>query len=249
MPTNKFAAAILIAFDVSQKFFELGLTQIFFKPAKAQVLDDIMQKADKLSDEQIQRVLSWLAQDRVRQLMGSLKTYVHYSNLVRDNRAKEKWNKVGRLAGLVEKGLMNWLHHAKRHLKQRKENEALIRITAFHAAVKANAAQTKQINKTKKACKLLKRALDGYNVKKGFMSWLGDAVERTRVRKEKERLEREKREKEERERQARLKKIAEEKKRKEEEERLAKEKAEREKKQALQTALNAIMRSVGSQRA
>merc|ERR1719323_1041873 len=42
-----FAEVILSAFGVDTSFYELGLTKIFFKPAKAAVLDTIMANAGK----------------------------------------------------------------------------------------------------------------------------------------------------------------------------------------------------------
>ena len=70
MGPDKFAAAILIAFGVDETEYELGLTKIFFRPAKAQVLDEIMDQADDLSQDQMDRVLAWLAKRRKLQLFG-----------------------------------------------------------------------------------------------------------------------------------------------------------------------------------
>lgn len=74
LPPNKFAAAVLIAFGVTKSDYELGLTKIFFKPAKAQILEEIMNQKEPLTDEQNQRILDWLAQSRIRQLFGVTKT-------------------------------------------------------------------------------------------------------------------------------------------------------------------------------
>merc|ERR1719283_836274 len=48
-----FAQAVLMAFGVDATTYELGLTKIFFKPAKAAVLETILASADKpMSAEQ-----------------------------------------------------------------------------------------------------------------------------------------------------------------------------------------------------
>ena len=80
LPVNKFAAAVLIAFDVQTTDYELGLSKIFFKPAKADVLDEIMEKADELTSEQMARIINWLAIGRRKALFGCLKVFNYYSN-------------------------------------------------------------------------------------------------------------------------------------------------------------------------
>merc|ERR1719300_2183642 len=45
MGAATFTTSLLIAFDVAEEDYELGLTKIFFKPAKAAVLETIMSKA------------------------------------------------------------------------------------------------------------------------------------------------------------------------------------------------------------
>merc|ERR1719195_850849 len=52
-----FAEVVLSAFGVDTSFYELGLTKIFFKPAKAAVLDTIMESAGKpLTEEQNKQI-------------------------------------------------------------------------------------------------------------------------------------------------------------------------------------------------
>merc|ERR1719220_1500343 len=66
-----FAEVILSAFGVDTNFYELGLTKIFFKPAKAAVLDTIMAQAGKpLSDEQNAKITKWVVQKRIKQMVG-----------------------------------------------------------------------------------------------------------------------------------------------------------------------------------
>ena len=73
MHPDKFAAAILIAFGVNEEEYELGLTKIFFRPAKAAVLDEIMEQADNLTEEQYKRILEWLAESRKNTIIWSKK--------------------------------------------------------------------------------------------------------------------------------------------------------------------------------
>merc|ERR1719412_1275952 len=53
-----FAQAVLMAFGVNATTYELGLTKIFFKPAKAAVLDEIMASADKPMSAVLDEIMS-----------------------------------------------------------------------------------------------------------------------------------------------------------------------------------------------
>jgi len=76
MGPEAFSTALLIAFDVSEDDYELGLTKIFFKPAKAAVLDTIMSQAGKpLSAEQNDKITKWVVQKRIKQMVGTCRSF------------------------------------------------------------------------------------------------------------------------------------------------------------------------------
>ena len=71
MKAEEFATVLLIAFDVSEDDYELGLTKIFFKPSKAAVLDTIMAQAGQpLSKAQNEKITRWIVNKRVKQMIG-----------------------------------------------------------------------------------------------------------------------------------------------------------------------------------
>merc|ERR1712130_613543 len=68
MKPEAFSTSLLIAFDVKEEDYELGLTKIFFKPSKAAVLDTIMSQAGKpLSTEQNDKITKWIVSKRCNQ--------------------------------------------------------------------------------------------------------------------------------------------------------------------------------------
>merc|ERR1719471_689881 len=97
-----FAQAVLMAFGVDPTTYELGLTKIFFKPAKAAVLDEIMASADKpMSAEQNEMIVKFVQQKRTKQVIGAVKVFLKLSLRIRFKRAKENLAKFGRVLGLA----------------------------------------------------------------------------------------------------------------------------------------------------
>merc|ERR1719334_210036 len=85
-----FAEAVLMAFGVDRTTYELGLTKIFFKPAKAAILDTIMASAGKpLSAEQNALITAFVQQKRMKQVVGACKVFLKLSLRTRFKRARE----------------------------------------------------------------------------------------------------------------------------------------------------------------
>merc|ERR1719499_2092312 len=202
MGPDKFAAAILIAFGVDETEYELGLTKIFFRPAKAAVLDEIMEQADNLSQEQMDRVLSWLAKRRKLQLFGMLKISRFYDEKIRHNRAMEKWHHVGQVTCNLAMSLIRYLEVGRERIEERRQNAAAVVISSYWKAYAMRNAIEKRKRKVQKAVKKIWRAHKQYENRQKVMSWLEKAVEETRERKRREEEERRRREEEERRRKA-----------------------------------------------
>merc|ERR1719204_299653 len=134
MGPDKFAAAILIAFGVDESEYELGLTKIFFRPAKAAVLDEIMEQADNLSEEQYKRILDWLAETRATQLFGSLKVHHHFYKQIRYNRAMERWARVGNVTCNLAFSLVRYLEAGRERIEERRQNAAATVIASYFKA-------------------------------------------------------------------------------------------------------------------
>jgi len=246
MGPDKFAAAILIAFGVDETEYELGLTKIFFRPAKAQVLDEIMDQADDLSQDQMDRVLAWLAKRRKLQLFGMLKISRFYDEKIRYNRAMEKWNVVGNVSANLAFSLFRFLEVGRERIEERRRNAAATVISSYYKAFATKQKVAKLKKKSMKAVKKIWRAYKAYQNRAKVMNWVTTAVDATRERKRKEEEERKRREEEERKRReaeeaaerARIAKMGAE-KRRAEEERLRKQKEEEERKRQEEARLEA----------
>jgi len=222
LPEDKFAAAVLVAFDVNEDEYELGMSKIFFKPAKAAVLEEIMESTEELSQEQIDKVIAWLAQRRILQLFGVLKVGSHFINSIRDSRAEEHWKKAGTSFGHMAYSLKRYLH-AREKIDRRNKKNAATAIQRYWRAYKDRQAYDKKLKKHTKAIGIIWREHNRYQQRVEFMDWLTKSVEATRIKKEEERIRREEearriaaeKERQRKEEEERLRKIAEEKARQE----------------------------------
>merc|ERR1719411_1134705 len=97
-----FSEVVLAAFGVDTSFYELGLTKIFFKPAKAAILDTIMENAGKpLSAEQNALIDTFVKNKRMKQLIGCAKVYLKLSFRVRAKQAQNTVDRIGRTFGYI----------------------------------------------------------------------------------------------------------------------------------------------------
>merc|ERR1719283_625715 len=114
LDTMGFAEAVLMAFGVDETTYELGLTKIFFKPAKAAVLDEIMASADKpMSAEQNALIMKFVQEKRTKQIIGTCKVFLKLSLRIRFKRATENLAKWGRVLGMVSRTVVRHADYAK----------------------------------------------------------------------------------------------------------------------------------------
>merc|ERR1719461_1710722 len=145
-----FAQAVLMAFGVDQTTYELGLTKIFFKPAKAAVLDEIMANADKpMTAEQNAMIVKFVQEKRMKQIIGTCKVFLKLSLRIRFKRAAENLAKWGRVLGMVSRTVVRHADYAKNAMKIKAAQtiQALIRGRQAAAdkgeiTLKAEAAKT-----------------------------------------------------------------------------------------------------------
>jgi len=220
--SSAFAEAILIAWEVTKADFELGLTKIFFKPAKAAILDEIMDQAGKpLTKSQNDRITNWVVGKRARQLVGSFKAMARVVLLVKNLRARENWNQWGRMIAYVAITWVRNLRRARANILKRKRREAATVIQSYWRASSKMIIARKNVDVKKEAAALIWQTFQLYKQRQAFHVWLTAAIEKTR---EIKRQLEEKRRREEEE----LRRQLEEKRRKEEEELRRKEAEERE---------------------
>merc|ERR1719499_2870649 len=143
-----FAQAVLMAFGVDATTYELGLTKIFFKPAKAAILDEIMASADKpMSAEQNALIMQFVQEKRTKQIIGTCKVFLKLSLRIRFKRAKENLAKWGRVLGMVSRTIVRHADHAKNAMKIK----AAQTIQAYQRAKMAQKTMGPQILEKKNA--------------------------------------------------------------------------------------------------
>ena len=249
MGPESFSTALLIAFDVSEADYELGLTKIFFKPAKAAILDTIMNAAGKpLTAEQNDKITKWVVQKRIKQVIGSCKAFLELRKRVRLARAEKRWEFCGRVASILSGTVIRHLEMAREIILKRKKEAGALALQSYFRGKYERARYIKHIDKVKKSCKMIWISYRRWNERVELKKWIDPKVEATRKRKEEERrrkeeeerkrlaemaeLERqqmleEQRKKRQEQLDAQRKKREEERKQKEEEERKRREEEER----------------------
>merc|ERR1712156_405398 len=214
MGPEAFSTALLIAFDVSEDDYELGLTKIFFKPAKAAVLDTIMSRAGQpLTAEQNAKITKWVVQKRIRQMVGTARAYLEIRRRVRLARAETRWRYAGRVSGILGGTVMRHLEIARKNILERKRKEGAEAMQSFFRGTYIRSKYLKRISKVQKATTIIWTSYRRWQERIELQKWLDVKVEETRKRKEEER-----KRKEEEERQ---RKLEEEQLRREEEAKLA----------------------------
>eukprot|EP01083_Nonionella_stella_P235569 828197_1 len=188
MGPEAFSTALLIAFDVSEDDYELGLTKIFFKPSKAAVLDTIMAQAGQpLSAEQNAKITIWVVQKRIKQMVGSCRSFLELRRRVRLKRAETRWRYSGRIAGLIGGTVCTHLVLARKQILERKQLEASMLMQSFVRGSLVRSKYLKRIDKIRKATKVVWTSYRRYQDRIGLKKWLDAKVEATRRRKEEER--------------------------------------------------------------
>eukprot|EP01084_Bolivina_argentea_P300715 518608_1 len=135
MGPEAFSIALLIAFDVCENDYELGLTKIFFRPSKAMVLDTIMSNAGKpLSKEQNDKIAVWVVEKRIKQMTGLCRTFLELSKRIRLVRADQRWRYSGRVASLLSSTVVKHLKMARQAIKQRNDmlNNSTAKLYKIH---------------------------------------------------------------------------------------------------------------------
>jgi len=173
---RKFAAAILIAFGVTATDYEFGLTKIFFKPAKAQILEEIMNHNETLTGVQNERILDWIARSRMHQLFGALKVFNYFAEQLRYKRAKDRWKETSTRTGALGSSLVRFLRYSRAQLQARKKKEAAIAIQSYYRAYQTQCEIKKKVKKRKIACKKVWKAYLSYKRRQNFMARLTASV-------------------------------------------------------------------------
>eukprot|EP00497_Spongosphaera_streptacantha_P001930 TRINITY_DN24_c0_g1_i1.p1 TRINITY_DN24_c0_g1~~TRINITY_DN24_c0_g1_i1.p1 ORF type:complete len:435 (+),score=124.95 TRINITY_DN24_c0_g1_i1:146-1450(+) len=187
-----FAEAILVAWEVTRKDFELGLTKIFFKPAKASILDTIMDQAGKpLTEEQNQRITNWVMGKRQKQVYGTLKILSKVIVAIRKRKARNNWNKWGRMASIVGVTVVHNLKVARARIENRNRGNAALTIQNFHRGLRQTLDTRERLARVKNSVRIIYEAHRKQEMKLDFFKWLTERVEETRA--ERKRLEEERR--------------------------------------------------------
>merc|ERR1712087_888360 len=188
MGPEAFSTALLIAFDVNEEDYELGLTKIFFKPSKAAVLDTIMSQAGKpLSTEQNEKITKWVVQKRIKQMVGTCRSFLELRKRMRLTRAEARWRYSGRIAGLLGGTVLHHLSIAREQIIKRKRLEAAMKMQSFFRGVYTRSKYLKRIDKVQKATKIIWTSYRRWQDRIELQKWIDVKVEETRKREEERR--------------------------------------------------------------
>eukprot|EP01084_Bolivina_argentea_P260184 439294_1 len=187
MNPEAFSTSLLIAFDVNENDYELGLTKIFFKPRKAAVLDTIMSKAGQpLSKAQNDKITRYIVQKRCKQIIGTVKAFTALRKLVRMKRAAKEWQEKGRIASLIGGSVMKHLHIARKQIRERKEREGAMLMQSFFRSRMERKRFVKKRDEMKEAIQMIWSGYRAMKYRQGVQHVLDTMIEQKQ--REKDRL-------------------------------------------------------------
>merc|ERR1712176_645834 len=190
MGPEAFSSALLIAFDVNEEDYELGLTKIFFKPSKAAVLDTIMSKAGQpLSTEQNDKITKYIVSKRCKQIVGTVKAFTALRKLVRMKRAEKEWREKGRIVSLIGGTVLKHLHIARKQIRERKEKQAAILMQSYFRSMYERRHFIKHSDKMKKSTKMIWISYNSMKQRQGLTEWLDTKVEQRKIENERLQIE------------------------------------------------------------
>jgi len=190
MNEEAFSTSLLIAFDVNENDYELGLTKIFFKPSKAAILDTIMNKADKpLTPIQNEKITKYIVNKRCKQIIGSIRAFTIFRKLIRMKRAQQHWQFNGRVTSIIGASVIKHLDIARKQIKQRKEKEAAELMQTYFRSCYERKMFIRHCDKVKKATKMIWISYNANQQRRAMIEWLDNKVEETRRKNEMLRIE------------------------------------------------------------
>merc|ERR1719334_1800412 len=191
MGAATFSTSLLIAFDVAEEDYELGLTKIFFKPAKAAVLETIMSKAGQpLSAEQNAKITRYLVAKRAKQLVGATKAFCLMSRMVRRARAQKLWAQFGRVAAIEGATVVKTLNLARQRIRERKRQAASLLMQKFVRCAMERKQFLTRVQNVKQSTTAILSAYTVMEQRAGVAQCLDAKVAQRREREEREERER-----------------------------------------------------------
>ena len=187
MTAEAFSTSLLIAFDVNENDYELGLTKIFFKPAKAAILDTIMSKAGQpLTKQQNEKITKYIVGKRCKQMIGTLKAGMKLIKMVRMKRAEKQWQEKGRIAAILGGTVMKHLIMARKQIMERKQKHAAIMMQTYFRSMNQRRDFIKKIDQVKMSTDIILQSYKSMQARQGLQIFLDAQVEKTRIAKKRE---------------------------------------------------------------
>merc|ERR1719410_1485717 len=182
MKPRDFTTSLMIAFDVERNDYELGLTKIFFKPARAAILEVIMAKAgEPLTKEQNDKITAWFVRKRCTQILGTAKAFTFMRKIVRMKRAAKEWREKGRVVSMLGGSVMKHLIIARAAITKRKREEAAVALQTYFRSCFERNVYKKHVEKVKKATKVIQIAYDSMRYREALKNWTDAKVEQRKV--------------------------------------------------------------------
>jgi len=178
---SAFSTALLIAFDVDAKDYELGLNKIFFKPSKADVLQTIMSKAGQpLTQLQNDKITRFIVGKRLAQIMGAVRACTAYRKMVRVERAKKEWRRSGRVAAVLGGTVLKHLAIARKQIRDRKEMAGRLMMQKYVRGHLERKRFLEQRARVRDATTVIFDAYVAMKQRQGLTLWMESAVQRRR---------------------------------------------------------------------
>eukprot|EP00479_Gromia_sphaerica_P012688 TRINITY_DN6793_c0_g1_i1.p1 TRINITY_DN6793_c0_g1~~TRINITY_DN6793_c0_g1_i1.p1 ORF type:complete len:250 (-),score=46.58 TRINITY_DN6793_c0_g1_i1:45-794(-) len=112
-----FCAAILIAFDLGPEHYQLGVSKVFFRPAKASVMNKVIETNGILPEERIEKVKRWRRRKIIKRVKGAVIAFLAFKHRLLSMRTWKMWIEILNPVMGIVKTVMPSLKKARRSVK------------------------------------------------------------------------------------------------------------------------------------
>lgn len=169
-----FCEVIFTAFGISPKDYQFGLTKVFFKPGKQEVLEQLLGVESKVAPEMFAKIRSLMIRKRIKRLRAGVLLLVRFFNWIK--RARQ-FRKIARFVASV----VNMSKAVSAPLKDVKRKRSALTIQSVIRSHVAQYQRTKQSNSSLLLQRFARRSLR----RKKLQAALHSRVEATRVQRNK----------------------------------------------------------------
>lgn len=136
-----FAECVFVAFGLERKFYQLGLTKVFFRPGKQEFLEEILASGANISPDMVKKIKSLMVRKRVVRAKAGVLLLVRLDLWIKKLRV---FRRISRAAGIIST-IVSATSPSLKRIKRKRAVESLQAHIRTQKAVQARAGHTSNV--------------------------------------------------------------------------------------------------------